>query len=329
MHSGCASQAHRTFAAFVMNGFVMLPDRRRKGSAGSALEAGSEGAEMQQQEQQEEPLEATVRCGTWSQLRRHLRLEFVSKRGGGAATDSLDGPGALQGDELEESPADTGSFPARLRELVREFPKLSLELSAFEAENSSQDPLEAHVALARCLALLRKRARADLWDLLAKAGPARAGRQRPACACRGISHGTVLLCGMAPIRGRARRSPVVHLQQGHAVVAIGCPFGVVPERPSVYRTIQRLRRTWSSRTTQSSRRVQAESWRKVPCRPRLPPRGFPGRKVAQRECGLARRRSIRSAVAPQVCTSVRTGYRSPWRPNSADGTRRSDPGPLA
>ena len=201
MHSACSSQAHRTFAAFVMNGFVMLPDRRRKGSAGSALEAGSEGTEMQEQEL---PLEATVRCGTWSQLRRHLRLEFVSKYGGGAATDSLDGPGAPQGDELEESPADTGSFPARLRELVREFPKLSLEVSAFEAENSSQDPLEAHVALARCLALLRKRARADLWDLLAKAGPARACRQRPACACRGISHGTVLLCGMAPIRGQGK-----------------------------------------------------------------------------------------------------------------------------
>jgi hypothetical protein len=145
-------QVHRLFCQFVVNGVVMLPDRRRKQDTSQASASGSQVA-------------ASVKCVSWSQLRRHLQLEMGLRYPGS-------GEGSAQaleaGEDQSEEAGAEGAATSRLRALLSQHPRAAHELSAFQADNNSEDPPDSHVTLARCLASLRKQMRGDLWPLVSK-----------------------------------------------------------------------------------------------------------------------------------------------------------------
>ena len=117
-----------------------------------------------------------VRCTTWGQLRRHLRTFSHSRFPGGTSVET-GGEGAQEGladDEvLHDRPAGI------LRELLDKSPRLPGEIAQWLLDNPAEGACDAHIAFTRCLAMLRKRQRQDLWSLLSKDLPAPSARASP------------------------------------------------------------------------------------------------------------------------------------------------------
>ena len=165
---------HRLFCEFVLCGSCMLPDRRRKGSevadSGEQPAAAQEMAQQQGESQERSSgpsqVPAQVKCSTWQQLRKHFRLELLSKYPGAPATE----PTHTGDCEEDTGTGDLASSEAqvRLRELCSKMPRVGHDLGQFLLENSSEDPVDVHVTLARCLGTLRRRIRADLQQVFCK-----------------------------------------------------------------------------------------------------------------------------------------------------------------